>query len=562
MKTFKRLLAIGAALTLSAGFAVGCSVETPPDLSADSSVTIEEGKSQLYVFSFAGGYGTEWLSDLARRYEEANADKSFESGKKGIQVIPTNSKSQVSSTVIKNGKEMVYFAEQVDYYGDLKGNNAVADITKAVTGKNPYDAEGVTLESKLYDDQKSYFNINGAYYAYPHYLTSFGFVYDVTLFNERGYFFAQDRVADTSNQQIWMTGQFINTTNRTVKSKGPDGQSGTSDDGLPATYEEFFTLCDYIAMKGDMPMLWTGQYYSGYMTHIINALASEYEGYQQMRMNFTFNGTATNLGKIVNGQFVEDTTDTPITSANAYELKRQAGKYYGLSFVDKLFKQNFVTDNHFSSTYSHLDAQEAFLKNVISGDANNKAVAMLAEGTWWESEAQPVFNELRKNANYQEREYAWMPLPKATASKVGEKSVMYDIMYPLCVVKGGVTDWRYDAAIDFVQFANSQESLEAFNNITGVPKAVKYEMKDTTKMSAFGKSLYTFTKNADIVFPYSNSPLFVSNQTNFSEINGGAWNSKVNPDKTPTVTFHEKKTSAADFFTGMYDYAKVQEIYK
>lgn len=562
MKTFKRLLAIGAALTLTAGFAVGCSVETPPDLSADSTVKIEESKSQLYVFNFAGGYGTEWLTDLAQRYEAANENKSFEKGKTGIQIIPTNSKSQVSSTVIKNGKEMVYFAEQVDYYGDLKGNNAVADITKAVTGKNPYDAEGVTLESKLYDDQKSYFNINGSYYAYPHYLTSFGFVYDVTLFNERGYFFAQDRVTNTSNQQVWLTGQFVNTSNRQVKSAGPDGKTGTTDDGLPATYDEFFTLCDYISMKGDLPMLWTGQYYSGYMTHVVNALASEYEGYAQMRMNFTFNGTATNLGKVVGGQFVEDAADTTITSANAYELKRQAGKYYGLSFVEKLFKQNFITDNHFSSTYSHLDAQEAFLKNVNSGDASNKAVAMLAEGTWWESEAKPVFNELKQNANYQEREYGWMPLPKATTAKVGTKSVMYDIMYPLCVVKGGVTDWRLDAAIDFVQFANSQTSLEAFNNITGVPKAVQYEMSDLTKMTKFGQSLYTFTKNADIVFPYSNSALFVSNQTNFSEINGGAWNSKVNVDKTPSVTFREKGVSAADYFAGMYTYAQAQEIYK
>ena len=73
MKTFKRLLTIDAAQTLTADFAIGCSVETPPYLSANSTVKIEESKSQLYVFNFAGGYGTEWLTDLAQRYEAAKS---------------------------------------------------------------------------------------------------------------------------------------------------------------------------------------------------------------------------------------------------------------------------------------------------------------------------------------------------------------------------------------------------------------------------------------------------------------------------------------------------------
>lgn len=560
----KRLFALGAALTLSIGAFAGCGS------SGGGKDGIDPNKSQLYVYNFAGGYGTEWLSDLARRYEEAKKDVSFEPGKTGIQIRPSNIKNSVTSADVKNGKEVVYFTEHVDLYGDLINNNAVEDITKAVTGGNPYES-GKTLESKMHDDQKSYFSqtVNGEtkYYAYPHYFTAFGITYDIDVFDEYGFYFAETPAITDEKDPLWLAGQFVNTNADAKKAAGPDGVSGTSDDGLPATYEDFFMLCEYIyTITGKTPLLWTGQYYSGYLGHLYNALVSEYEGYEQMRLNFTFDGMANDLGTVdASGNFVKDAEPIDITGSNGAELKRQAGKYYALKFMERLFSESYVKEAEdvlFSKTYSHFNAQDDFLMSSYRGES----IAMLAEGTWWQSEASETFNRMGKiDAKWskENRNFGWMPLPKASADKVGEKSVMYDIMYPLCYMKAGITDWRHDAALDFIQFANTDESLQRFNEITGVPKAVKYEITDMSNMNTYAKSLYQAVMNSDIVYPYAKNELFMNNQTGLSEKDGNCYFSSVNPNVTVNVTLHEKKNiTAAQYFAGMYTFATEQKIWK
>ena len=519
-------------------------------------------KATLYVYSFTSGFGSQWLESLIADYEEVMKDVEID-GKKGLHIEPTAEKSDVAGSQMAGNREVVYFLEQQDYY-ELLAGNYIADITDAVTGVNPYDNK--TLESKMFDDQKAYFGreINGEthYYAFPHYFTSFGIVYDVELFNTKGYYFADGYDASGALQDM-----FVGTTDW-AKTAGPDGQKGTGDDGLPTTYDEFLLLCDYIAGVGnDNPLIWTGQYRDSYLTHFINALAADYEG-KEMKLNFSFDGNATSLGSVVGGEFVEDAEDTLIDGTNGAELARQAGKYYAMDFYQDLYNKSYIQDKSstlYSSTYTHLKAQEDFLKK------STKRNAMLLDGSWWQQEATSTFNVMGKTnpANSkQNRQLGWMPLPKQSADMVGEKATMYDIMYPLCVMKNGLdtNSWQYKYALDFIQFANSDEQLAKFTQITGCTKALNYELTSTQYegLSYFGKSFYNSYKAADIVFPYDNNLLFANNQKTFQELDRGegAPLYKSNAYATCFVRALENNVTLENYFNGMYSYFSEKDIWK
>ena len=522
-------------------------------------------KAVLYIYSFTSGFGSTWLTEAIKDYENLNKDVKI-GDKTGIIVKPTTVKSDVPGSTMAGRQEVVYFLEQQDYY-ELVANNYISDITPAITGPNKYDNNSKTLESKMFPDQKSYFGrTNGAttsYYAYPHYFTSFGIVYDVDLFDAKGYYFA-----DGYDAKGALADMFLGTdgmANNWTKTAGPDAVPGNADDGLPTTYDEFLLLCRYISEIGqDNPLLWTGQHRDAYLTHFINALATDYEGYDQMRLNFTFDGEATSLGTIVGNNFVKDSISKKIDQTNGYELARQAGKYYAMDFYGDLYNSSAINNDAnrtklFSSTYSHESAQEDFL---IRGSKRN---AMLLDGSWWETEATPVFDILVESNGQayskKNRRLGWMPLPKQNGDLVGAGSTLYDIMYPLCVVKGGldVNSWEYKYALDFIQFINSDAQIAKFNQITGCTKALDYTLSadQYNSLTYFGKSFYDIYKNSDIVFPYDNNLLFANNQSKFQEIDKSGTGSplyKSTAYPTYFVRGLEEGVPLKDYFSGMYTY--------
>ena len=554
-KNVQRIMALSGALMLSASALAGC---------GGGGGNVNRNQATLFVYSFTSGFGSEWLTSLIADYEEKMKDVEID-GKMGIHIEPTAEKSDVSGSQMSGRAETIYFLEQQDYYALVAGNY-IADITDAITSENPYDSDGKTLESKMFDDQKSYFGrqVNGEtrYYAYPHYFTSFGIVYDIELFDSKGYYLADGYDATGALQDMFIGKEDW------AKTAGPDGKKGTADDGLPTTYEEFFLLCDYIAQVGnDNPLIWSGQFRDSYLTHFINAMAADYEGYQQMRLNYTFDGTAENLGTIVDGAFVEDAEDTVIDGTNGAELARQAGKYYAMDFYNTLYNKQYVKEKEntlYSSSYSHLNAQEDFLKRSTTRNA------MLLDGSWWQTEATTTFNIMEKlNPAYSKanRKLGWMPLPKA-ADKVGEKATAFDIMYPLCVMKNGldVNSWEYKYALDFIQFANSDEQLAKFTQITSCTKALDYELTSAqyNALTPFGKSYYDSYKASDIVFPYDNNLLFANNQGIFKEIDDGNGSPiyKSTAYATCLVKALEKGVTVNNYFSGMYDYFKELTIWK
>ena len=548
-KLKKALACMLAMLSVGSTFAVaGCGSQ---ELVGEQ---IDHTKTQLYVFNFNGGFGSEWLSYVKERYEELHKNDEWEEGKKGVQIYVTSTKANAEGMAgtILSGRDEVFFQEYAYYY-QLKNMGVLGDITPAVT--SVIEGENKTVASKLTPQLQDYYGIQESdgvhYYGIPHYTAYNGIMYNIDLFEKRGYYFVDEPVG-TAIEDLFV---YYPTDKR---SAGPDGKYDTYDDGLPATYDEFFTLCEYISQTGDsIPLLWSGQAAGDYLDNLTRALIADYEGAEQFQLNFDIDGVAKNLGTIVDGKFVLDETPTTITKDNGYELGRQAGKYYAAQFMQRVWQtKKYQAPRAGNSTHSHLDAQDDFLYAGIDGETPE--TAMLIEGIWWYEEAQQSFTDMEvaygKQYSKANRNFGLMPLPKATKEKVGEPQTLTDFIFSMCFMKANVAEWKKPLAWDFIKFCHTDESLVEFTQVTNTPKTYNYTMTDEEKaeMAPFGRSVFALKESADFVAPYSSKQIYINNQMYFSKI----LTSTVDNVTSSFASNFLRKGTAASYFEGVYRYRK------
>ena len=557
-KNAKRVLALLLALVMSVSLAACGGGGSQVDGGNDDTVDTE--RTQLYVFNFAGGYGVEWLKLLKERYEELHKDDVYEEGKKGIQIIINNEKKLATELEdqILNNRDEVYFTESAYYYS-LLNKGVLGEITEAVTGDMASygDPAGTTLLDKMYDEQKAYLGVEKdgqtKYYAFPHYASYTSLMYNVDLFEKEKYYFAKDVVDPQTAEDYFI----VRSTDE--KSAGPDGEYGTADDGLPATFEEFFILCDYIAANGQTPVNWNGSHRDTYLGNLMQAIVANVEGLEQTMLNFTMNGVAENLGTATAGGFTADAEPTTITAANGYEMLRSKGRYYALSFVNKLVgNAAYYNELGFNSAYSHMNAQEDFL--YAGNDGGQTApIAMLVEGSWWENEAESTYKDMvdamGDSFSQENRKFAVMPLPKISAEETG-KNTLCENSYSLCFMKANVAEWKKPIAMDFIKFANSNQALVEFSKLTNTPKALKYEMSEEQMngMTHFGRSIMELQSRSDIVFPYSSEPIYVNQAGSFAMVD--MWDSVVGGEfyGSPSVPLRKGEVPLEDYFSGLKNY--------
>lgn len=543
----KKAMKVGGVLVagiLASGIAVsmaGC---------GGGGIKIDDTKTQLYVFSYNGGVGNEWLDRTIESFEAKYANQSFEEGKMGVQVIPDKQKDAGTSMVdsFKNKNIDVVFNETVRYNEWVtKGN--LKDISDIVLGENELDGNKKIVD-KLSDDKKAALTAkDGKYYALPHYEAFRGVVYDIDLFKQKKLYFAADRTVD----------DFI-LTDTTAKSAGPDGKTGTYDDGLPATYAEFWKLCDKMVASNVIPFIWSGEQET-YSEFLLYALSETMAGATESKLNYSFGHGAKNdadkTARIVTGfngnePVVEEKV---IGEANGYLMRQTESKYRALEFLFKIFN----TENYYHKdsigklTMSNTEAQQTFIFSSLE----NKPIGMLIEGTFWETEAKDSmelaiqsFGDRARNRNF-----GWMPLPGVLDGEVnetnGKKQVYSDYINAYCGISANCSGVRLDLAKKFVKYCYSDAGLNEFTKYTGMRRGVSYELaEDTTEnLSCFYKSVLAARKEADVITPMSASPLFMANENTFTLYNY-VWNSK---DYTfPVSAYRGKMTSAKTYFEGMW----------
>ena len=556
-----------AALTLGMTFSgfVGCNFGVIDDPNAEE---VDPSRTQLYVFNYNSGFGSEWIDNVKEDYETLNANTIYEPGvtyngeqKKGIQIMVKSLKEEVANSTnmhnIPGNQQEVYFTE-FSYYFDLYKNNILGDITGAVTGDLSkryvgYDESGAlingdgladyaataretagsTIYDKMSETQRKYYDIDGAgkYYAVPHYAGYYGLTYNVDLFNEVGYYLAASKNTDDYDFSLAEEGEmdvedwFINVDNPT-KSAGPDGDSGNDDDGLPATYKEFFMLCQYMLSKGDTPITWCGNASNTYLSAFLQALAVDHDGLKNTMVTYDMAGTIDNLIDVtfdgndvtVNPDNLQSMTIT-YGDGNAWNVSRSAGRYYALQFMQALIngqygktnKDNesvgYYKDGAFDGTNGHIITQSDYVATNVKGKED---VGMLVDGIWWENEAVEAFayaaDASVHGANAVKKEdcnFKFMPLPHATKEEIGQKRTVLDTLFSLCFMKKNIEDWKKPIAIDFIKFVNTHDQLVKFTQTTNTVKSLEYTLTATEKttLTTFGRSVVNTREQADVVYP-------------------------------------------------------------
>lgn len=517
--------------------AVGCGAED---------AGIDKTKTQLYVSNYDGGYGTEWLYAVKDRFEAEYAGTSFENGKTGVQIVVHADKDGYygKGLLDKMGTtgDEVFFSEGITF-NDYVSKGYMLDISDIVTGEN---SDGKTIESKMSEEQKSALKIGGSYYCIPHYAAFTGINYDIDLFNNKSLYYAKNGAPSETEY----TGTVDYTDLDGERSAGPDGEYGTYDDGLPATYDEFFALCGYMKNTYSItPFCWTGQYHATYTRWILAALAADYEGKEQMRLNYDFRGTAKNLVTVSGSSIVFDATPTQIQNSNGYEMYRSAGRYYALKFFENILDNNYYEQSSMGLSTSAISAQSNYLRSR----QKNEPIAMLLEGIWWENEATPTFTEMAERYtedwSMANRRFGIMPLPKVSADKIGEKPTLLDNNDSYAFIRKNIDSSKVELAKLFLKYCNTDASLQEFTTIVGLPKALNYDMGSNVKWkSAYSENVWDLYKSADKVYPISQNPLYLSSQSAF------IYYTTFNTDKkTSAIDALYDGDSAEEHFKGIYE---------
>lgn len=543
----KRFFACAAATFAFVTAFAGC--ERPKH---DDDEPTDSTKTQLYVGQEANGYGVEWCEKTADAFEAWAAEKSYEPGKKGVQVhISTKGfTGGPFLNEISGSRANVFFSEEMYYY-DYVSKGVLMDVTEAITTPLTEFGETETIEEKMIKNsgtqlKEALTGLDGKYYALPWWSGLEGITYDVDLFDENSLYFAKGGApseylrtkGDAAISGAFTAYAYTNLAGE--RSAGPDGKYGTMDDGLPATFEEFYELCNTMKTKRQItPMTCTGQY--NYVDMIVDSMYANLEGYENMRMHQDFTGTAYDIVESYNTKadgsidfdsikYMGGADGVAITKENGYLLQRQVGKLYTLEFCKTLLDKGYFSDNCFTGDFSHTSMQEYWLKAKYKN--NFERSAMLIDGTWWLGEASSVFESMETvydGSGRNERRFGFMSYPKATVDQVGEAGARVSQKSAMCAVNGNITDPNIkQCAIDFFRFCHTDEALKIFNETTGGIRAFDFDYTDEewSNLNYFSKSTYDFNNTYDVVYPLAYNKLYLNTQSYFTT-NAYGWNANL-----------------------------------
>ena len=515
-------------LTLFAGCGVGV------EKGGENVVEADPSKASITVATWDGGLGSKWLEDAAALFEEQYKDATnFEEGKVGVEINIVASRSfDGSAMAFTPLTHDIYFVEAVDYFAMIN-NRQLADISDVVTAPLTAYGEEKSIADKLDPTLNAYLtNIDGNYYAVPFYETYYSFAYDLDLWDAKSFYVAANGGWTNASGDL---------------SAGPDGVAGTDDDGMPATYAEFAKLITRISDADVTPFVTAGNA-QDYVANYLYQMWADYEGAEQMLLNYTFDGTATDLIDVDESGNVTKLPATEITIDNGYMLQKQAGRYAVLQFCEDIL---LSSDNNYKIIDTHVNAQKSFVRGGI---ANDQPIAMIVEGSWWENEAKEALNDLA-NGGYDRHNYAVMPMPHATEEQIGQTPTWLAMSNSYGFVASNCDNM--DLAKEFMKFLHTDSNLCAFTREVNMTRALQYELsqEQITGLTTYCQSILNLKKNGNVIYPVSLVDEVNNNNIMFANYTW-AWQTNINgyDFKSPWLYFKdEKDTSAEKYFNGQYN---------
>ena len=526
---------------------------------------VDNTKTQLYVYNFDGGFGSKWLNEVKGRFESTYANYEGKDGKVGVQVIVENGKNDGGKLLedINNNRNEIIFTENVAYYQYI-GKGGMYDITDITTSALTDYNESVSIFDKLTKEQQDYFKTsNGKVYAIPYRSNYEGIIYDIDLFDDNALYYAKGGCPSEfsaftqTNNANKVNGSFqayLYTTLDGERSAGPDGLYGTKDDGLPATYDEFYNLCDYMkSVYGITPFIWHGKAETrpDYLYKFMEQLIADYEGLEGYTTYFTYDGMANNLVDHIdsNGNVVKK-APTKITADNGYLVSHSAGRYYATTFVETIIKNGYYSSKSFNGTYTHLLAQEDYLRSKYEGNG----AAFLIDGIWWENEADAtgIYKDMAniEGAGRNERNFGILSLPKPTQNEIGQVATYSDNLYSLGFINGNIKQEKLELAKAFFRLCFTEAENVAFNINTGCPRPMDYTMSndDIAKLSPFSKEIYQIVQDNPIVYAFANNDTYKTYGSRRYIRQGGCYEFTIAANLFDAFKYEGSSNKAKDIF--------------
>ena len=455
-------------------------------------------KTKIIVGNFGGGIGSIWLEEAAERFAEKVFEKSYAEGKQGVYISHSDSFNLNTSTMGSSATS-IFFDERFSDITQLAQQGLLLNLDSLVRNEN---RTGGSLDSLIFENAKDGLQLNNEYYGLPHYEYYGGFSYNRDIFNDALAYFAAPEVGSPWETD-YGTFNFIDSLDD-EKSAGPDGKTGTSDDGLPSSLTELLVLCDFLKTSASIPpFVISGQHHE-YSDYIVSGLWTSLAGTEQMKNYFNCSGEIEVVKKDGEGNFlftdeeaipgtgikVPETETITLTKANGYRGNDMVAKYYAIAVGEVLTRKGYYNTDSDISTKSHYDAQRSFLFNGKSS-AYDKA-AMLIDGTYWynESEEQNVFDQYEKLTGKKKEnvDVKWLPLPTVVNDEEVKENTpcLVDMGASYAMVNANISNNNElkTACLEFIDFLYSQEELINFSVSTGMSRMIKYNLTDTQKSNS------------------------------------------------------------------------------
>lgn len=530
-----------------------CSIPLIACAPDDNNEEIDPNRTQLYIGIYEGGWGRAWIDEMKRSFEAQNPEVQLMIEGKKDEFTNDNLKASIES-----GQYDMYFstATPSDFVANESVNNKLMDITEEVTTPLTEYGETRSIEDKMDPFMRTYMkasNSSGKYYTIPMYTSFYNIIYDVDLFELKELYFAEDGTFTSGLTDL----------GKKAKSVGQDGKSGTLDDGLPVTWDDFKKMLNKMISNNIKPFVW-GSDVAAYRADYFTTVWANYEGKENFELNFTFDGVDTSLP----GNDIDEATGKSglrITENNGYELQKQPGKRYALEMAKYIVQNELYYEESFFPSFDYLAAQDAYLYSKYREQDGQQRIAMLIEGGWWENEAKFTIEEMvaKYGSEYANRRFGIMTVPRFDGGDT--RKTLYSVTGNSVVLirkNANQPEW----AKKFLRFTTTDENLRLYTRMTGSTRAYDYELtaEDLNQMSYYKRSLWDIFSNEDtgLVYAYGPSRLALNNQNYFR----GDWNWRAAIASTgrqlnePITTFKQygNDVTVDDYMTALYDYHKNQ----
>lgn len=485
-----------------------------------SDFEVDNTKTQFLIGNYNGGYGTKWIREAAKKFEEKFAGTSFEEGKMGVQVQVQDGKDEISGSnytfaVDMNNRPHDLYISHVPRE-EATSQGRVVDLSDILDDPLTEFGESKSILDKMTDWYKTNFYIEECLeekepiYTIPYSMAFFGtFSYDIDLFENADYqFYIKDGATNLNDNNSW--------TGAENKSVGCDGVKGTYDDGLPTNETEFFALLNRMYIRGITPTTFTGTYEAYHQAWAQNLFlnSDDAKGWA-IEQNGVGSYTWTNGTDTTSDDW---TIERDGTGYDWYKMAEHPGRLEALKVMEQFVKnENYYSSNAFKTSQTQVGAQTEFLLSVLT----NTRIGMLLEGTWWENEAQETFDKMassNSSLSRMNRRMGIMP-PIAVSNGTAEKTSFLTTSQGAFI---NANTKNIEVAKLFIKYLATDEVANIFVTNTGTPYPYQAEYKQETidSLSTFGKQLLEISqnKNGKYIFASERSSKKIKGRTSPADI--------------------------------------------